>query len=373
MKYGMFRSVDINPYVKRCGVCLLALSMCFLFLCPAFASIVIPAGNVDLQQTGSVCVEMKDDNQNYVRGGKLELFCVARMTEAENGVQTFTITEEFSGWQGTAEDLFSDKDTADSLAAFVKQTHPAFVASADNTDGAVTFWNLVPGAYLVLQNEPAAGYQTMLPFLAFMPLLINGKLEYNVDAVPKPIEPLPPGEVVFKAEKTVTVLSGTAPKDTLFSFVLSPESSNAPLPKNASAVYSTENGSMTVSRTGPGTINFGTLPLTMEDAGAVYVYSVHEVRGSAARYTYDESVYKITVKVSDLNGKQLSVSTEITDASGKKVDSVIFRNQYDEGDVPEIPRTGQIWWPVLLMLPVGFVLLILGFALRHKKEVEDPI
>ena len=229
----------------------------------------------------------------------------------------------------------------------------------------------MPGVYLVRQSVEADGYETMLPFLAFLPVLENGNIVYDIEAWPKPVAMRPPGSVEITAEKTVAVVSGTAPQDTSFSFVLKALNHDSPLPRNGSAVYDTVAGSMTVTRTGPGTVRFGTLPLTQEDAGKKFEYEIREVRGSAAHYTYDESVYRFTVSVTASgDGGSIIVSQQLKNSAGAIVDDCVFRNQYDGGNTPVIPRTGQLWWPVLVMLPAGALLIIVGFVVRRRKE--DP-
>lgn len=375
MEHRFFQTTENASILKRCGVMLLALLFCVSLLLSASAEngeSTIPVNGVDLQQKGSVRVLVKDAEDNPVPGGTLQLFLVARVAEGEEGKQFYALTEAFSGWDGTADDLISDQSCAESLAAYVETNRTECLASADNTDGSVTFTDIAPGVYLVRQSAEAEGYETMLPFLAFLPVVEDGRLVYDIEASPKPMVMRPPGAVEVTAEKTVEVISGSAPQDTVFSFVLKALDQNAPLPRNASAVYDQAARSMTVSRTGPGEICFGSLTLLQSDAGKRYEYEVREVQGSAAHYSYDFTVYKLTVSVAGSgDGGSLIVSTTITDGSGNTVDQMIFRNYYEGGSTPDIPRTGQLWWPVLVMLPAGCLLVAVGVLLRRRKESPE--
>ena len=375
MEHRFFHTTENASILKRCGVMLLALLFCVSLLLSASAEnreISIPVSGIDLQHMGSVRVLVKDAEGNPVPGGTLQLFLVARIADGEEGRQVHELTEAFSGWDGTAADLISDQTCAESLAAYVEHNRTECLVSAENTEGSVTFNNIAPGVYLVRQSVEAEGYETMMPFLAFLPVLEGDRLIYDIEASPKPVVMRPPGAVEITAEKSVEVVSGRAPQDTVFSFVLKALDQNAPLPRNASAVYDQEARSMTVSRTGPGEICFGSLTLLQSDAGRRYEYEIREVQGSAAHYSYDYTVYKLSVSVAGTgDGGSLIVTKTITDGSGNTVDEMVFRNYYEGGNTPSIPRTGQLWWPVLVMLPAGCLLVVVGIILRRRKETPE--
>ena len=375
MAYGFSRSTENTSILKRCGVMLLALLFCVCFLPSVGADekeVYIPVSGIDLNHNGSVRVLVKDADGNLVSGGTLQMYRVATITDTEEGRQTQTVTEAFAGWDGTAEDLLSDQSCAESLAYYVEKNSTESIASAENTEGSVTFTDIAPGVYLVRQSVEAEGYETMLPFLVFLPVLEDGNIVYDIEAQPKPVAMRPPGSVEICAEKTVKVVSGTAPKGTVFSFVMTAKNPDTPLPRNGDAVYDLSAGSMTVSRTDAGQVRFGTLPLTLADAGKIYEYEIREVRGSAAHFSYDSTVYKLVVSVTASgDGGSIIVSETITDGAGNKVDEIAFRNHYDGGDTPEIPRTGQLWWPVLAMLPAGALLIVVGFAIRRREDEPE--
>jgi pilin isopeptide linkage protein len=197
-----------------------------------------------------------------------------------------------------------------------------------------------------------------------------------------------------------------------------------------------------VSRRGQGTVDFGLFSFSASDAGKVFEYTVREVTGTAANYTYDSSVYKLTIRVTVREDGTLSVTSECADASGNAVSGLTFRNRYDGGETttshsetttvhgekdttkgesttaprerttvprerttaprtgttspgggrvtttsynykdngggntPLIPKTGQLWWPVFVMVPGSMLLIIMGvIRLRRAKaeEAEDAV
>lgn len=125
MEHMFFHTTENASILKRCGVMLLALLFCVSLLLSASAEnreISIPVSGIDLQHMGSVRVLVKDAEGNPVPGGTLQLFLVARIAEGEEGRQFHALTEAFSGWDGTADDLISDQSCAESLAAYVEPT-----------------------------------------------------------------------------------------------------------------------------------------------------------------------------------------------------------------------------------------------------------
>ncbi len=94
-----------------------------------------------------------------------------------------------------------------------------------------------------------------------------------------------------------------------------------------------------------------------------YVYTVKEdATEKAENITYDESVFTVTVKVTD-NGEGKLVA-EILYADGEeKADSIEFVNKYTE-PVPEVPKTGDNFndtvWLVLSSVSALAVLVLIG-------------
>lgn len=120
-------------------------------------------------------------------------------------------------------------------------------------------------------------------------------------------------------EKQVT---GTnAPKDSVFTFSMTQDTANAPMPDGSA------NGKKQMNITGPGSVEFGWM--TYETTGT-YSYTLSEVTGTLDGYTYDKSVYHMTVTVTDDSGI-LIAATQITKDGQGSTNKVLFVNRYTTG------------------------------------------
>ncbi len=126
----------------------------------------------------------------------------------------------------------------------------------------------------------------------------------------------PPVDIQLKGEK---ILTGKTMLDGEFTFRLTAVTAGAPMPSSA-----------TVTNTAKGVIDFGTI--TYEKAG-VYVYTLTEVDGGDDRYDYDESVYTVTVTVTDNSRGVLSAKVELT-KNNIGATAIVFRNGFVPTAIP---------------------------------------
>lgn len=174
-----------------------------------------------------------------------------------------------------------------------------------------------------------------------------------------PIKSDPPVEKVVNGDKPV--------KAGEFTFLLSAEKAENPMPKNSS------NGSKEVTINGAGSVEFGEIEFT--EPGE-YVYKVTEKNNGQPGYAYDETVYNLTYKVVMENGK-LKVTRNITSSdgvSGKATFVNIYKAKNDPTN-PKGPKTGDtndiVLWTTLMSLScVG--LSTIGIFLRKKKKSKEP-
>ena len=61
-------------------------------------------------------------------------------------------------------------------------------------DGTVCYYGLEPGYYLLVQEQTPSGYYQMKPFLVSVPITVNGRVQHDIDAVPK-LEKIPEGKL----------------------------------------------------------------------------------------------------------------------------------------------------------------------------------
>lgn len=79
------------------------------------------------------------------------------------------------------------------------------------------------------------------------------------------------------------------------------------------------------------------------------------------------SGYKLTASRRNdtwkLTNKKKTTSPKETPSGGEKTPP-------DSSNSKKIPQTGQLWWPVPVLLSAGFLCLIVGLLRRRKKEIE---
>lgn len=119
-----------------------------------------------------------------------------------------------------------------------------------------------------------------------------------------------PVDVILSGEKFLT---GKTMQGNDFQFRLEAVTANAPMP-NAATVMNTDKGVIPFDK------------ITYTKAGT-YVYKLTEVAGTDDRFDYDESVYEITVIVTDNSRGVLSASVTIT-KNGVEATGIAFRNGF---------------------------------------------
>ena len=127
---------------------------------------------------------------------------------------------------------------------------------------------------------------------------------------------------VFTAEKKV---EGLTPADSTFTFELYKNS------VEAANLLDTQN------ITGAGITTFAEQTY---DAAGIYTYKIVEKAGEEAGYTYDTSVYTVTVEVTDIGGKLVSKVAYAKDgadnAAGEVLATAVFTNTYNAGDTKAV-------------------------------------
>ena len=303
-----------------------------------------------------------------MKGGSLVAYEVAA-AKYENGNNTFELTEAFASSAADLSGIDAEENGAPVLAAalaeFASTQKLEGKTIAVSDEGVAACDGLELGLYLFVQTDAAKGYEPLRPFLVTVPMWDGEQLVYDIVANPKPGTATEQAKLVPEVEKVVTVKNGKAPANSVFNFRMTPADSAAPMPENAEAKEAS-NGALTVNRTGAGKVEFGTMWFTLAGVSKTYTYKVTEDKGSEQHYTYDAQEYTMTVVVGEENG-QVTIDVKYTDKNGNPVDTMKFTNVYDEPK-PNLPQTGQLWWPVMVMAAVGLLLVILGVGMRRKQN-----
>lgn len=166
--------------LKRFTALLFAVVLACALALPAFAHDV-----PDQSRTGTIHFTMTCDGKP-VGGGVLTLYHVGNIAE-HDGNYGFALAPEYAGSNLSLENL-NDPELAQTLAGYTtgKEIQAAKTLQI-GPDGTATAENLALGLYLVVQYEPAAGYDAIAPFLVSVPVFDEGagKYVYEVDATPK--------------------------------------------------------------------------------------------------------------------------------------------------------------------------------------------
>lgn len=151
----------------------------------------------DLTKEGAISITMKYQGK-AVSGGMLTLYRVGDVHE-EDGNYDFILNSDFAG-SGVALSALSSAELPDTLAQYAEKQKLPGITQDIGSDGKVSFQNVSPGLYLIVQNKAAEGYNKAESFLVSLPYMENGSYVYNVDASPKvelekePAKPVTPSK-----------------------------------------------------------------------------------------------------------------------------------------------------------------------------------
>lgn len=168
-------------------------------------------------------------------------------------------------------------------------------------------------------------------------------------------------ETVNVALPTEIQVKGNSPKpEETYSLVLTPENDETPMPSGAGK------GEYVMSQVGPGT---GAFPPISYDRVGIYHYTIHQEKGKSSLGTYDDTVYSVTVSVT--NGSAGLETTVAVHPSGKdvKVEAASFVNTYAYPP-SDTPKTGDMAnFPLYgVLAAVGVGILAALFMTRRKEE-----
>lgn len=171
---------------------------------------------------------------------------------------------------------------------------------------------------------------------------------------------LPTVTAAITVEKKLT--GDTPPSAETFTFTLTPENESNPMPETEP--------SNKITIKGAGKASFGAI--TYSEPGN-YSYTVKEEVGNVANYTYDKSVYKVTVYVTtDDDGNLTAKVWAFKDGSEAKAANAVFTNSYKKTTSSDSPQTGDDanlpLWITLAGGSVAILLILLVDVLRKRKE-----
>lgn len=150
-------------------------------------------------------------------------------------------------------------------------------------------------------------------------------------------------------------VEGNPPSDSEFNFELNAE-------EQEGLVLPDET---TVSITGSGTATFG--EVTFTEAGT-YTFTVQELLGEDKQYTYDSSLWTITVEVEKNEKGALKIKSVIYNKNDEIKDNIVFKNTYNP-TIPSVPDLGDnISYYINILITSGCLLFGAVWALRKRFE-----
>lgn len=369
-------------------VCLVLTVLC------AFTALVPVGAAIDTSRNGSVTFTItSSDTGKNIGGGSIAVYRVASL----NSDGTYTLEDDFASLDIDINEVAASdskwSQAAEDIALYIKNHEledKATVVSIGE-DGTATLDDVPTGLYVAVQKEVPEGYTAFKPFIIPVPYHSGSSLQYDIDARPKGTSRLPADgcPVVFPVVSK-SVRGAEAPVKKEFRFRFRALEQNYPEIINSSG--SVENGGDVVSQSadeivvrtvGEGNAEVGSITF---DTPGDYYFEVSEINTHEAGIQYDKTVYwckysigynedqsalivsSITVKNTDANGKQVYEGTDPQAFTFSFINSV-SKTPY-KGD---LPQTGQFWWPVIILAPLGTAALVFGVVLlkRGKKKGKN--
>ena len=248
--------------------------------------------------------------------GTYTLYRVGDVVDGSS-VTEFTLATDFAGSGVTIDrESLNSAELPKTLAKYAED-HSIAALKDDITSGEKV-GDLEIGLYLVKQKTVHVAWHSFSPFLVIMPEAVEGGYEYDVKAMPKTWK-LSTAKLDPPVRKVITDQYGNSiTSDEKFEFVMTP-SADAPMPEGTAA------GTPKTVTAGAGGVEFG--EISYSTVGGPYVYTFTEKAGSSSRWTYDDTVYTMTVNVIRNAEDKLEAQKTIT-KKGAEVSIVEFTNSY---------------------------------------------
>ena len=317
----------------------------------------VQAAEEESTQKGSISIVCP------VEGMELSLYRVAEYEESGS----FTLTERFrkypvsleqksqEGWQGAA-DALADYIRRDGIAA-----DAVFVSGADRT---VCFTELNRGLYLVLgqttELQEDGRTQIYEPQTALIALPENSKETsegtdpYQVTAVLKFEKNDKPGNPEETKIHVLKVWKQDQEKER-------PDSIVVELLQTDAEGNTTVVDRQTLTKENQWSYTWKNLSTLMR-------WSVSEAEVPKG-YTVAVTREGDTVVLTNTAKKSGNPDGEVNPPSKKPTDKTVNKTTDKTSD--KLPQTGQLWWPVIVLLFAGAICLLAGRVLRDRKEEKN--
>ncbi len=262
---------------------------------------------------GNLLVKLEDENENLINDMKVSVTKIADL----NGTD-YILSKEFKD-SGISIDGIVDSPSEATARDILKYIKKNKIVSVSKTSeyGKAQFENLSEGIWLVF-CEDSEKY-SFNPYLVFLPFANNGGLNYNVTSTPK-----------LKLNKL----------DDKSIYVIKKWDDN-----NNEAKKRPEKITVELKR------------------GEKVVDTVVLNEGNGWAHTFEGQSNEGKYSVNEKMVKNYSVKY-----SGDSENGFIITNTYNSG---KLPQTGQLWWPIGIVLFVGLLFVLLGIIELGARKNEE--
>ena len=150
-----------------------------LFALALLASLAFNIYAVDLEQEGSITLELQFDDAPVI-GGQFSCTKVADVVDEDGNLYFKTLKEEKIYREGIPAVSTMEQLVKENEVFFHPQT-----LTLNNESGTVVFQKLLPGLYLITQDTQTQDYCKINPFLVSVPYMDEGVYIYDVSAKAK--------------------------------------------------------------------------------------------------------------------------------------------------------------------------------------------
>jgi hypothetical protein len=311
------------------------------------------------EQTGSIAVTMKY-NGSAVSGGTLTLYRVGN-AQKENSGYKYTLTDDFAG-SGAVLETEESADTAKTLASYASSKGISGTTLTINTNGKADFKDLEIGVYLIVQNTAASGYEKITPFLVNIPMLLDGGVAYVISTESEIYDV----EASPKMSRSATTSSSSGGGGRKIIATATPTATATATDKPSSTDNPTSpNKPGTTSKTGTvATPRSTDTPGTTATPGSTDTPATADTPTSS-----DEPDTSISQVTDDGSTPSEETKKEETTSTGKEQQDVVLtpNTEAKATPAPKLPQTGQLNWPIPVLVVFGLTVFSIGWNLRFGK------
>lgn len=287
-----------------------------LFVLMLMVSLVfsVSAEEFDPSRLGSITITLRNQQDKLpVAGGEIALYKVADAKLADYNL-AFAFTGDFRDCQLPIEN-YHIADFAQKIASYIEEHKIQGTAALTDGNGVAKFADLTQGLYMVAQTNAAEGFSAFAPFMVQLPITLDSQWVYDIDVTPK---------VDILRYTDITVQK----------------------------VWNDDNGAGATQR--PDSVKIQLL------RGGKAVDTVTLSQENGWKHTWTHFVQR-----DDYSVKELDVP------KGYKVTYKQNGFQFTVTNTATLVQTGQLSWPVPILVISGLVLIAAGYVLIQRGKCYE--